>query len=633
LRLLLLALLGSAKPQGTVQECPEGYYRVDAIVFGCRRSTGIAQYLLAPAATTSVAHIPEGVTDFSIKATADTKIDLKLANPEGAHIVDGNSRRSGMISNSRRSGEYKGMPITISGNNASEPNTERLWMTGATPGPTVLRFTNEDSGWGTVTMQYDYDGIEPCPLVPEGCDLYDKEAAKLEVLAWSQWAQSTYPSADEAWLMRGAPYATSSIGGILWHNWPAVFAQSPVEPTPLAGEEWQPAFHYMDVDSNGEVSQEEFEAGFGVFTPRDTATSADVPEVTAGRNSSWILGLLVLLVAVLMGAAAMALCPPSMDRRKRGIRMVRSRDSDGQLETGGSDFSERGATGPPRKGPRSRGSDHAKESLAADCTEASAADSTVDSELQLPPSWLPRPLVPILGPFRTLPLPGGFWQSQGVVRYGPVPTAADDRMQGAPLLPGQGSPLLRPMDQQCQRSPSMAVDPNTFSVPASSSFPPVKVIQASPDSLESLRHAQKVHVVERSHSFNSAAGQNGAPSTLTVVEKVHSFSRVPGPEAAPGSPVMAQAPPGSPVMTQAYRPLLHEQNGRPLLHEAPRASVLAPADWARAAQAGAQQRTASPVRGPPDGPQDWARAAQAGAQQRTASPVRAPLDGQQAGLI
>lgn len=179
----------------------------------------------------------------------------------------------------------------------------------------------------------------------------------------------------------------------------------------------------------------------------------------------------------------------------------------------------------------------------------------------------------------------------------------------------------------------MAVDPNTCSVPASSSFPPVKVIQASPDSLESLRHAQKVHVVERSHSFNSAAGQNGAPSTLTVVEKVHSFSRVPGPEAAPGSPVMAQAPPGSPVMTQAYRPLLHEQNCRPLLHEAPRASVLTPADWARAAQAGAQQRTASPVRGPPDGPQDWARAAQAGAQQRTASPVRAPLDGQQAGLI
>mmetsp|Transcript_8460 Transcript_8460/g.26310 ORF Transcript_8460/g.26310 Transcript_8460/m.26310 type:complete len:610 (-) Transcript_8460:214-2043(-) len=550
------------------EECPHGYYRTAAIIFGCHGSNGASHYLLAPAATTTVVNIPAGVQNFSVQATSDLSIGLKLADPASrSYIVNSNSKRSGVINNRQHSGTYQGVHIHFSSDVVHTPVTENLQTFGAFPVPTELRFKNRDSSWGDVALNFSHGGLESCPVVPAGCSVYNEIATKEDVVSWSRWARSEFSDAGEAWLVRGAPHATSASGGILWHSWPAVWVKSLVEPASFSGNEWQPAFHYIDADHNGEVSQAEFEAGYDAAAPRSSTVAAPSstteafgtedpstwpapPEVGlkawVDEHGGYLLGGLGTILGILICISVFILCPSNAGykrKRKRGVRMVRSRDADGVLELG----------------------DEGAESYADQAPEASAiskdsATISKASRLEESGSWPPGPVLPVIGSFWGMPLPSGFWPLQDSFRYGPVPTAADERGASASLMPSQ---VLQPVQGApgqpwgMQRSPSMTSGRESsasFHLPASrASFAPMHPLAAaSRESLDAMWAAPKAHVVERSHSFTSAAGQ---------AHSLPSFSGV-------------DTTSGSHLATQVQAPGSHR----------PWAAVFTPEEWARTTQ-------------------------------------------------
>jgi len=314
-------------------------------------------------------------------------------------------------------------------------------------------------------------------------------------------------------------------------------------------------------------------------------TLPSLPAVQEGsswveHNRWWLLAAaLVFLTAI--GVAGVILLGPR--RRKRGVRSVRSRDSDGQLEISDTSISHHNVK-------------DLNESYSANLTDTSIFDSSVEA----PPPWVPKLFMPLLSPFWRMEALPELWRSPNAspfssghawvptIRYGPLPTA-DDMGPCPQLRPGQAvpmqtqvcqgtptSPLLRTRDLgPCQRSPSVASVPMneqgsvSLSVQNASSFGPLKVIQASPEQLESLRTAPKVHIGEKSQSFASVPGQE---SISKVDYKAHSYS-------VPGSPPQ-KASPGSPATQQA-----------------PWAAVFTPEEWSRATQSGAQQ-TQSPKQAP-----------------------------------
>lgn len=578
-------------------ECPHRFYRTAAILFGCDSAAGTSHFLLAPAATTPVVNIPSGVKSFRIWATSDMDLGLKLQDPaNGKYIVNSNSKQSAVISKRVRTGTYQGVNIAFSGSDSATPVQEHLYIFGSLPIPTVLKFSNRDSVWATVAMKYSHRGLTNCSVVPEGCSLYDEKAARHEVDAWGRWARSDYSTADEAWLMRGAPNAEKSTG-ILWHRWPAVWAQS-LEPTILEGKAWQLAFHYVDADRNGEVSQKEFEVAYFGSLPSElpqaiaaplgkvntsgavmekkpdvgnatkTASSSDKMQ----RRSSSIVDIsypFLGIVALIMLIVFSFLWFPCQRRKKtRSARMVASRSRDfSDLEVlEDSVLEEKGAVP----------TDNDAESVLTDQTENGLAqgpdvaqEGSDLSSYAMPSAFSGMTMLGQAASSWGLQLPssfGGFWPQQDSFRYEPVPVADERGLQGSGSFWTPGTPMVQGTctsagfgkDFYPQHGYGQGVGSRPVSLDGSFRF--VSAI----GSVSVPPGAPKLHIVERSYPFSSSAAQ--APPTVTVVERVNTFSKLPGSASGEQASASTMQTPWAAVFTPEEWARLIGQQEVPLFH-------------------------------------------------------------------
>jgi len=452
-------------------------------------------------------------------------------------------------------------------------------------------------------MNYSHRGVEHCPVVPDGCKLYDEDAARGDVVKWARWIRKQYSNADEAWLMRGAANAESASGGVLWHRWPAVWAKSIVEPTSLpSNDSWQATFHYVDANRDGEVSQEEFTTAYNLEPlvrdhttvdkkPRDVElgqageeviSTTDLPvklsdadtagETAGGSSGYWLLAWRNYILAIFAASIAVAvsvcfLCPRWRGRRRKKTRTARLVQSRSEEESSAVDDTDASDVLEPTE----------KVAMAADLLndrEAPIATALKDSSatqksIDFPGN--PMPVPSFLGWQLPRVMPGnfsnglGFWRTDSF-RYGPLATA-EDHARAVPTWNGGG----RAYSQYTSSAEShQSLDGSCRSMPSRISFHGQDALSQSRMSMPSYQagtievDAQpKMHYVERSQSFCSAAGQ--APPTLTVVERVHSFTKLHG---SNGS--FAHSEPREPIA------------------QTPWAAVFTPQEWIRATKDMAQ---------------------------------------------
>eukprot|EP00931_Biecheleriopsis_adriatica_P112903 TRINITY_DN8773_c0_g2_i2.p1 TRINITY_DN8773_c0_g2~~TRINITY_DN8773_c0_g2_i2.p1 ORF type:complete len:627 (+),score=101.54 TRINITY_DN8773_c0_g2_i2:53-1933(+) len=467
---------------GNQDACPNGYYRSSTIVFGCHGGQGTSDLHVAPGALSPGVKLPAGVQGFHVSASsAQAPVALELYDPLNRMMVV--SEHHGLLNSTTRAGTYKDMGIVYSGGADVQGGNSSLYLLGTLPCEMDLSFRNlGNESSATVTLIYQFTGVTPCPSPCTGCSTYDEAAAERAVLVWSRWASSKFPNATEAWDKLAVPHVRGA--DVPWSLWPAVWAAFLGGPSTLAGESWQPAFHYFDSDGNGRVSWPEFLAGYQLSEEpqqRNDAGSqqhqnSDLP---GGIGSLWAAVLGIVLVLLLSGLACYCCRTRSEPKMARVVsNLSRQEPQDAEV-------------GKPTQHPRSLEGSSAPLQNGKDIRtrDLNLGDQGLQTAGADPEGlWL----FPQLS--RTWHLDFGLWPGrQDSFRYGPLPLN-EDSSQG--LLPPQG-----------QHSPLAASMPAAFSgsfAPGSLSVPVANgSVSLTPPNTSSFYQAHS----GRQHSFHAPSDQ------------------------------------------------------------------------------------------------------------------------------
>ena len=330
------------------QDCPDGSYRSSVIVFSCGGGYGFHNFSLAPAATSAPMAIPLGAEGFRISASSSSgPLSLKLRD-DANHVLVA-AQDHGLVNQTVRAGVYKDVGIIMSKSAALPEDNVSLYLLGALTSPMELMFCNlAENSSARVTIAYTFERVLECSFPPAGCSEYHKDAARWQVEVWSHWASSHYDNATEAWHFLAESFANEK--GVRWSSWPSVWASFIGNSSAVVGEEWQPAFAYLDTNGDGHVSEDEFAAGFSLSSSKARAQEEvkEAPDIVSDATEAVRSNRSLDYMIAAFVAALLCFCIYWWCRPKRGgvARSVSQLSRDGKVGRP----PRAGAHGPPAKG-------------------------------------------------------------------------------------------------------------------------------------------------------------------------------------------------------------------------------------------------------------------------------------------
>jgi len=280
---------GRWSPQPMVQQpratprrpvnCPGGSYRKSLVLWHCTGTGGRVFFYMRPNEEQAALEIPEGTLDVSINASAEVDATLLLADAgTDGHVFITPSGTS------RIQKTYKQMQITVTVHPKGSPGTDTLRIKGTVTTPLLLKFKSHTDKWRTMTLDYLYQGIDPCTQPDAGCTHYDQSAAVGEIKKWSNWMRMNHADPEQAWNNIARPFSEGSV--VPWYRWSAIWAQWP---NSKGHDSWQEAFQFLDITKDAQISFEEFRNGWklGDGTPlvADQSSPPVAPVVPAPAPS------------------------------------------------------------------------------------------------------------------------------------------------------------------------------------------------------------------------------------------------------------------------------------------------------------------------------------------------------------